>query len=329
MHRVLVTGGAGFLGSHLCERLLDDGHEVIALDNLYTGSRSNLAHLRERPGFELLLRDVAEPLFIEVDRIYHMACPASPVHYQRNPVQTIHTAVVGTFSVLELARRTGARLLFASTSEIYGDPGVHPQVERYWGSVNPVGERACYDEGKRCGEALVISYVRQHGVEARIARIFNTYGPRMHEHDGRVIPSFIMQALRGQPLTIYGAGTQTRSFCYFSDLLEGLVRLMEHERDPGPVNLGNPDEMCVARLAELILELSESSSRVIRMALPSDDPRRRCPDISKAHVLLGWGPRVPITDGLATTIDYFQHSLSARAHAVCERGHADAAPAAG
>jgi UDP-glucuronate decarboxylase len=306
MQRILVTGGAGFIGSHLCERLLREGHEVVAVDNFFTGDRRNVAHLCRDPRFDVIRHDVTERRAFEVDRIFHLACPASPVHYQRNPVRTICTAVQGTLNVLELAREVGARVLLASTSEIYGDPLQHPQPESYWGNVNPVGARACYDEGKRCAEALAVAYTSQHGVESRIARVFNTYGPRMHPEDGRVVSNFVVQALRGAPLTIYGDGRQTRSFCFVDDLVEGLVRLMACEQDPGPINLGNPHEMTVVDLAEMIISLSGSRSRLSRRPLPSDDPARRRPDIARARTVLDWEPTVGVEDGLAATIEYFR-----------------------
>ncbi len=314
--RVLVTGGAGFLGSHLCERLIERGDEVVCLDNFFTGNRENVARLLSHPRFELVRHDVIQPITIDVERIYHLACPASPIHYQRNPVRTIRTAVHGTLNLLDMAREIHARILIASTSEVYGDPLEHPQVESYWGNVNPIGERACYDEGKRCAEALTVSYARQYGVETRIARIFNTYGPRMHEDDGRVVSNFVVQALRGQDLTIYGEGQQTRSFCYVSDLVEGLIALMELPRDPGPVNLGNPNETTIRELAERVLALCGPGARgsLVRRPLPADDPTRRKPDITRARELLAWAPRVPIEEGLLKTIEYF------RAHPALKRG---------
>ncbi len=312
MRRILVTGGAGFLGSHLCERLLVEGHDVVCLDNFFTGARSNVEHLLGHPSFELVRHDVIQPITIEVDQIYHLACPASPIHYQRNPVRTIRTAVHGTLNMLDMARDVGARILIASTSEVYGDPLEHPQTEGYWGNVNPIGERACYDEGKRCGEALTVSYARQYGVETRIVRIFNTYGPRMHENDGRVVSNFILQALREQPITIYGTGEQTRSFCFVTDLLEGMVRLMNLPTDPGPVNLGNPEELTIAELAECIIELTGSQSELITRPLPADDPTRRRPNISKAKKLLEWAPKVPVRSGLEATINYFRAHLAAQ-----------------
>lgn len=304
--RIAVTGGAGFVGSHLCERLIADGHEVICLDNFFTGTRRNLEHLLDNHRFELVRHDVVQPTVIEVDQIYHLACPASPVHYQRNPVRTIRTAVQGTLHMLDMAREVRARILIASTSEIYGDPQEHPQRETYWGHVNPTGPRACYDEGKRCAEALTVSYKQQYGIETRIARIFNTYGPRMHPNDGRVVSNFIVQALQGRPITVYGDGQQTRSFCYVSDLVEALVRLMDHEADPGPINLGNPRELTVLDLAKMTIELTGSPSRLAREPLPADDPVRRKPDISKAEEILKWRPEVPVEEGLRRTIDYFR-----------------------
>ncbi|HMF43906.1 MAG TPA: UDP-glucuronic acid decarboxylase family protein [Polyangia bacterium] len=308
--RILVTGGSGFLGSHLCERLLGDGHEVVCLDNFFTGTRTNVENLLDNHRFELMRHDVTDPLTMEVDEIFHLACPASPIHYQRNPVRTIRTAVEGTLNMLDLAREAKARILIASTSEIYGDPAVHPQQESYWGNVNPIGPRACYDEGKRCAEALAVSYARQYAVEVRIARIFNTYGPRMHENDGRVVSNFAVQALRNEPITIYGEGEQTRSFCYATDLIEGFVRLMASPHGADPVNLGNPRETTVRELAELIRKLAGSKSELIKNPLPKDDPTRRKPDISRAQELLdGWAPQVPLEKGLAATIDDFRKRL--------------------
>jgi UDP-glucuronate decarboxylase len=311
--RILVTGGAGFLGSHLCERLLQLGHEVVCLDNFFTAQRRNVEHLLDDHRFELVRHDVTEPLIVEVDEIYHLACPASPVHYQRNPVRTINTAVQGTLNMLDMAREVRARILIASTSEVYGDPKEHPQVETYWGHVNPIGPRACYDEGKRCAESLTVSYTRQYGVVTRIARIFNTYGPRMHEDDGRVVSNFVLQALRGEPITIYGNGEQTRSFCYASDLIEGFIRLIALEQDPGPVNLGNPRESTIRELAELVLRLTNSKSKLRLDPLPVDDPVRRCPDISRAKQLLGWEPRVALESGIAQTIEYMRTIVQASA----------------
>jgi UDP-glucuronate decarboxylase len=310
-----VTGGAGFLGSHLCERLLAAGHDVICLDNFFTGSRRNVEHLLAGPRFELLRHDVTDPVALDVDEIYHLACPASPIHYQRDPVGTIRTAVQGTLTMLDLARDVGARILLASTSEVYGDPQQHPQTEGYWGNVNPIGPRACYDEGKRCAEALTTSYGRQYGIATRIARIFNTYGPRMQPDDGRVVSNFVLQALRGQPLTIYGDGSQTRSFCYVSDMVDGLVRLMAVEPDPGPVNLGNPTERTIAQLAELVVALTGSTSPLRALRLPADDPTRRRPDIGRATELLGWAPEVEIEDGLRHTIAHFGARIAERVHA--------------
>ncbi len=303
--RILVTGGAGFLGSHLCERLIRDGHEVICVDDLFTGSRRNLDALLENHRFEFIRHDVCEPMHIECDEIFHLACPASPVHYQRNPVRTIRTCVQGTLMVLELAREVRARLLIASTSEVYGDPLVHPQVEGYWGNVNPIGPRACYDEGKRCAEALAASYAQQYRVEVRIPRIFNTYGPRMLPNDGRVVSNFIVQCLRGEPITVFGDGKQTRSFCYVDDLIEGFVRLMRSEH-AGPMNLGNPNEATMIELAERIKTLTGSSSPLVHAPLPTDDPTRRRPDISRANALLEWSPKIALDDGLRKTIDDFR-----------------------
>ncbi|HVZ71576.1 MAG TPA: UDP-glucuronic acid decarboxylase family protein [Polyangia bacterium] len=309
--RILVTGGSGFVGSHLCERLLADGHEVVCLDNFFTGTRANVEHLLENRRFELMRHDVTEALTMEVDEVYHLACPASPIHYQRNPVRTIRTAVEGTLNMLDLAREAKARILIASTSEVYGDPTVHPQREEYWGNVNPIGPRACYDEGKRCAEALAVSYARQFDVQVRIARIFNTYGPRMHENDGRVVSNFAVQALRHEPITVYGEGQQTRSFCFVSDLVEGFVRLMASGHGSDPVNLGNPRETTVLELAEMTKKLAKSRSEIIRAPLPQDDPTRRKPDISRAQQLLDqWAPRVPLEEGLASTIADFKKRLN-------------------
>lgn len=304
--RILVTGGAGFLGSHLCEKLLKQGHEIVCLDNFFTSDRRNVEHLLGNHRFELVRHDVTQPIVIEVDDIYHLACPASPVHYQRNPVRTVRTAVHGTLNMLDMAREVHARILIASTSEVYGDPTVHPQPEGYWGNVNPIGPRACYDEGKRCAEALTASYARQYGIESRIARIFNTYGPRMHEDDGRVVSNFVVQALRHAPLTIYGDGSQTRSFCYVSDLLDGLIQLLATEADPGPINLGNPSERSIQDLAERIVRLTKSRSELVFGPLPTDDPIQRCPDISRARASLDWSPTVSIDEGLLSTIEYFR-----------------------
>jgi len=307
--RVLVTGGAGFLGSHLCERLVADGCDVICLDNFFTGRRENLDRLWGSHAFELLRHDVTEAMTLEVDEIYHLACPASPVHYQRNPVRTIRTGVVGTANMLDVARDARARILIASTSEVYGDPAVHPQPEEYWGHVNPIGSRACYDESKRCAEALAVSYARQYATEVRIVRIFNTFGPRLAMDDGRVISNFIVQALRGEPLTIYGDGAQTRSFCYVSDLIEGLLLLMKSDLNAQPINIGNPGEFTMRELAEKVLSLTGSRSEVVYRPLPQDDPKQRRPDISRARKLLGWEPRVPLEEGLRHTIEYFRERL--------------------
>ncbi len=309
--RILVTGGAGFLGSHLCERLLARGDDVLCVDNLFTGSKDNLLQLHSQPRFEFLRHDVTQPLHVEVDEIYNLACPASPVHYQHNPVQTIKTCVHGAINMLDLALRTGAKILQASTSEIYGDPDQHPQVESYWGHTNPIGLRACYDEGKRCAETLFFDYHRQYGVAIKVARIFNTYGPRMHPNDGRVVSNFIVQALRNQPITLYGDGQQTRSFCYVEDLIEGLVALMDTPAAViGPVNLGNPNEFTIAQLAELVIELTGSHTQLSYHPLPSDDPRQRCPDITLAHDTLAWTPHIPLREGLARTIRYFDTLLT-------------------
>lgn len=309
--KILVTGGAGFLGSHLCERLLDAGHEVLCVDNYFTGSRKNVAHLLNNPAFELMRHDVTFPLYVEVDRIFNLACPASPVHYQFDPVQTTKTSVIGAINMLGLAKRVKARILQASTSEVYGDPDVHPQMETYWGRVNPIGIRSCYDEGKRCAETLFFDYHRQHKLDIKVMRIFNTYGPRMHPNDGRVVSNFIVQALRGQDITIYGDGMQTRSFCYVDDLIEGMLRLMETEPGfTGPVNIGNPGEFTMIELAQQVLEITGSKSRLVFHPLPSDDPRQRQPDISVAKDKLGWEPQVSLREGLEKTIDYFRRTLA-------------------
>jgi UDP-glucuronate decarboxylase len=310
--RILVTGGAGFLGSHLCERLLAGGHEVICLDNFFTGRRRNVEHLLDHHSFELVRHDVCDPLVLEVDQVFHLACPASPIHYQRNPVRTIRTCVQGTLNMLDLAREVRARILIASTSEVYGDPLAHPQVESYWGNVNPIGPRACYDEGKRCAESLAVSYARQYGLEVRIARIFNTYGPRMHENDGRVVSNFIVQALRDQPITVFGDGLQTRSFCYVDDLIDAFLRLMESSED-GPVNLGNPGEFTILELAKKVLELTASQSKVIYEPAPVDDPVRRQPDIARAVSKLSWSPKIALVDGLKKTIAEFRERLQGEA----------------
>jgi UDP-glucuronate decarboxylase len=315
--RVLVTGGAGFLGSHLCERLLADGHDVLCVDNFFTGTKGNVAHLLGDPHFELVRHDVTFPLFVEVDEIFNFACPASPVHYQHDPVQTTKTSVHGAINMLGLAKRLRARILQASTSEVYGDPEVHPQREAYWGRVNPIGPRACYDEGKRCAETLFFDYLRQHRLAIKVARIFNTYGPRMHPNDGRVVSNFIVQALTGEPITIYGDGRQTRSFCYVDDLIEGIVRLMNTPNDfSGPVNLGNPAEMTIRELAEKVIELTGSHSKIDSRPLPQDDPIQRQPDIALAREALGgWAPRVGLDIGLRRTIGYFEALLQGRAAA--------------
>lgn len=305
--RILVTGGAGFLGSHLCERLLNDGHEVVAIDNLFTGRKLNIAHLVKHPNFEFVRHDVIDPFKFEVDQIYNLACPASPPHYQYNPIKTIKTSVMGAINCLGLAKRTRARVFQASTSEVYGDPQVHPQPESYWGHVNPIGKRSCYDEGKRCAETLFFDYHRENKVDIRVIRIFNTYGPRMHEADGRVVSNFIVQALRGQDITIYGDGSQTRSFCYVDDLIEGFVRFMAQTETVGPVNCGNPGEFTMLQLAELTLKLVGGKSKIVFKPLPSDDPKQRQPDITLARkVLGGWEPRVPLEEGLDRTIAYFR-----------------------
>jgi len=303
--RNLVTGGAGFIGSHLCQRLLDDGQEVICLDNFFTGSKQNICHLLDNRRFELIRHDIIEPILLEVDRIYNLACPASPVHYQYNPVKTVKTSVMGTINMLGMAKRVRARILQASTSEVYGDPQIHPQTEDYWGNVNPIGIRSCYDEGKRVAETLMMDYHRQNGVDIRIVRIFNTYGPRMAEHDGRVVSNFIMQALKGEDITVYGDGSQTRSFCYVDDLVSGLIAMMNRDDFTGPVNLGNPAETSILEFAERIIALTGSSSRVVYNPLPSDDPRQRQPDITLAGEKLGWRPTTDLEDGLKKTITYF------------------------
>ncbi len=309
--RILVTGGAGFLGSHLCDRLLKDGHEVICADNYFTGSKRNIEHLIGLPRFELLRHDITFPLYVEVDEIYNLACPASPIHYQHDPVQTTKTSVHGAINMLGLAKRVRAKILQASTSEVYGDPSMHPQQEFYWGNVNPIGIRSCYDEGKRCAETLFFDYYRQHNLQIKVIRIFNTYGPRMHPNDGRVVSNFIVQALRDESITIYGDGSQTRSFCYVSDLIEGMVRMMASpEECVGPVNMGNPAEITIAELAREIVELTGSRSKIVFKPLPKDDPTRRCPDISLAKQWLDWEPRRPRRDGLVDTIDYFRQQLA-------------------
>lgn len=312
--RILVTGGAGFLGSHLCERLLKGGNEVICLDNYFSGRRANILHLRDYDNFEIIRHDIVEPILLEVDQIYNLACPASPVHYQYNPVKTIKTSVMGAINMLGLAKRLRARILQASTSEIYGDPQVHPQNEEYRGLVNPAGPRACYDEGKRCAETLFYDYRRQHRLPVRVARIFNTYGPNMHPQDGRVVSSFIVEALQNQPITIFGSGSQTRSFCYVDDMIDGLTRLMNVEGDvEGAVNLGNPHEVTVIELARLVISLTGSRSKLEFRTLPQDDPRQRCPDITRAMELLRWSPEIPLKEGLSRTINYFDALLSSPA----------------
>jgi UDP-glucuronate decarboxylase len=311
---VLVTGGAGFLGSHLIDRLLERGDEVVCVDNLFTGTKRNLYHLAGHPRFDFIRHDVTFPLYLEVDEIYNLACPASPIHYQHDPVQTTKTSVHGAINMLGLAKRLRAKILQASTSEVYGDPHVHPQTEDYWGHVNPIGPRSCYDEGKRCAETLFFDYHRQHGLQIKVARIFNTYGPRMHPADGRVVSNFIMQALRGEPITIYGEGQQTRSFCYVDDLVDGLMRLMDSPPEvTGPINIGNPTEFTIRQLAEMVLQQTGSTSRLEARPLPADDPRQRRPDITQATSRLGWTPKVPLEEGLAKTIDYFARTHNAAA----------------
>ena len=305
--KILVTGGAGFLGSHLCERLLNEGNEVACLDNFFTGQKSNVVHLLDNPYFELIRHDITMPFYIEVDEIYNLACPASPIHYQYNPIKTMKTSVMGAINMLGLAKRIKAKILQASTSEVYGDPQIHPQTEAYWGHVNPIGERACYDEGKRAAETLFVNYHKQNHVRIKIMRIFNTYGPRMHPNDGRVVSNFIMQALQGKDITIYGDGRQTRSFCYYSDLLEGMIRLMNTGDDfTGPVNVGNPNEFTILQLAETVIRLTGSKSNIVRMPLPSDDPMQRQPDITLAKSKLGWEPKVELEEGLEETIAFFK-----------------------
>ena len=309
--RILVTGGAGFLGSHLCDRLLAEGHEVVCLDNLFTGQKRNIAHLLANPRFEFVRHDVIDPFKFEVDQIYNLACPASPPHYQFNPIKTTKTSVMGAINCLGLAKRVKARVFQASTSEVYGDPQVHPQPEGYWGHVNPVGRRSCYDEGKRCAETLFFDYRRQHGLQVKVARIFNTYGPNMHPHDGRVVSNFIVQALKGENITIYGEGSQTRSFCYVDDLIDGFQRLMATPAEvAGPINLGNPNEFTIRELAEMVIELTGSRSRLVFERLPSDDPKQRRPDIGQATAVLGWRPRTQLREGLQKTIGYFEALLA-------------------
>jgi UDP-glucuronate decarboxylase len=308
--RVLVTGGAGFLGSHLCERLLDRGHDVLCVDNFFSSSRHNVAHLLENHRMELMRHDITFPLYVEVDEIFNLACPASPVHYQFDPAQTTKTSVIGAINMLGLAKRLKVKILQASTSEVYGDPNVHPQTEEYWGNVNPIGARSCYDEGKRCAETLFFDYRRQHNLEIKVVRIFNTYGPRMHPNDGRVVSNFIVQALKGDDITIYGDGNQTRSFCYVDDLVEAMLRMIDTAREvTGPINIGNPKEFTIRELAELVVELTGTKARITFEKLPSDDPRQRQPDIAKARELLGWEPKTPLRTGLMKTIAYFERLL--------------------
>jgi len=305
--RVMVTGGAGFLGSHLIDRLLEKGCDVLCVDNLFTGAKDNIRHLLGHPHFEFVRHDITFPLFVEVDEIYNLACPASPVHYQHDPVQTTKTSVHGAINMLGLAKRLGCKILQASTSEVYGDPSVHPQTEDYWGHVNPIGPRSCYDEGKRCAETLFFDYHRQHELPIKVMRIFNTYGPRMHPADGRVVSNFIVQALKGEPISIYGDGSQTRSFCYVDDLIDGMIRLMETEPEvTGPINIGNPNEFTIRELAEQVIALTGSKSEIVQHPLPTDDPKQRQPNISKAKELLGWEPKVPLVEGLGHTIEYFR-----------------------
>jgi UDP-glucuronate decarboxylase len=312
MSKILITGGAGFIGSHLCDYLLKRGHDVLCVDNLFSGSKDNIRHLLGNPYFEFIRHDIIHPFFVEVDQVYHLACPASPVHYQYNPIKTIKTNVMGTINMLGLAKRVKARILLTSTSEIYGNPKIHPQPETYWGNVNPVGLRSCYDEGKRVAETLMMDYHRQNQVDIRIVRIFNTYGPRMAINDGRVISNFIVQTLKRKDITIYGDGTQTRSFCYVSDLIEGIVRIMETDDFLGPINLGNPTELTILELANKILSITKSQSRVVFQSLPLDDPERRCPDITIAKKVLNWEPEVPLDDGIKKTIEYFREKLKCR-----------------
>lgn len=308
--KILVTGGAGFLGSHLCERLLNDGADVLCVDNFYTGSRDNVLHLLNNPNFQISRHDVTFPLYVEVDEIYNLACPASPIHYQNNPVQTTKTSVHGAINMLGLAKRTGARIFQASTSEVYGDPEIHPQPEAYWGNVNPIGPRSCYDEAKRCAETLFFDYYNQYGIDIRVGRIFNTYGPNMDLDDGRVVSNFIVQALKGDPITIYGDGSQTRSFCYVDDMVEAFVRFMNADAPlPGPINLGNPDEFTILELAEMVVRKTGSKSRIEMTSLPVDDPTQRCPDITLAKKNLDWGPKISLDEGLDLTIAYFKKMI--------------------
>lgn len=311
MKKILVTGGAGFLGSHLCDRLVAEGHHVLCVDNYFTGSKKNIEHLLDYKNFEVIRQDICIPLYVEVDEIYNLACPASPYYYQLDPIQTMKTSVIGAFNMLGLAKRTGAKILQASTSEVYGDPQVHPQPENYWGNVNPIGIRSCYDEGKRAAETLFVDYYREHNVKAKIIRIFNTYGPRMAQNDGRVVSNFIVQALKGEDITIYGTGQQTRSFCYVDDLLDGMTAMMDHPDDCfiGPVNVGNPGEFTMSELAEKVIELTGSSSKIARTPLPLDDPKQRRPDIDVAKSMLDWEPTIELDEGLTRTIDYFRNTL--------------------
>ncbi len=308
--RALVTGGSGFIGSHLCERLLNDGYDVLCVDNYYSSTKDNIAHLLDNPRFEVMRHDVTFPLYVEVDEIYHLACPASPIHYQRDPVQTTKTAVHGSINMLGLAKRTGAKILLTSTSEVYGDPLVHPQTEDYWGNVNPIGPRACYDEGKRAAETLFFDYHRQHDLKIKVVRLFNTYGPRMHPHDGRVVSNFVVSALQDKPLTVYGEGLQTRSFQYIDDLINGLIAMMRSGDDvTGPINIGNPGEFTIAELADMVIQMTGTKAGIEYRPLPQDDPVRRQPDISRAKAQLGWEPTIPLADGLARTIEFFRSSL--------------------
>ena len=313
MKRILVTGGSGFLGSHLCERLLKEGHDVLCVDNYFTGTKANIAHLMDDPYFETMRHDITFPLYVEVDEIYNLACPASPIYYQFDPVQTTKTSVHGAINMLGLAKRVKAKIFQASTSEVYGDPAVHPQSEDYWGHVNPVGRRSCYDEGKRCAETLFFDYYRQHKLQIKVARIFNTYGPRMHQDDGRVVSNFVVQALKNRPITIYGDGKQTRSFCYVDDQIDAWIRFMDMQDNfTGPINIGNPDEITILELAERIIELTGSGSKLVHKPLPSDDPKQRCPDITLAKDKLNWKPKISLEEGLKKTIDYFKLLLSKR-----------------
>lgn len=309
MKKILVTGGAGFLGSHLCERLVNEGHHVLCVDNYFTGSKKNIEHLLDHKNFEVIRQDICIPLYVEVDEIYNLACPASPYYYQWDPIQTMKTSVIGTYNMLGLAKRTGAKILQASTSEVYGDPVVHPQTEDYWGNVNPIGIRSCYDEGKRSAETLCMDYFRIHNVDVRIIRIFNTYGPRMAQNDGRVVSNFVVQALQGKDITVYGDGEQTRSFCYVDDLIDGMLAYMALSNDdsyPGPINLGNPGEFTMNELAEKVIALTGTASQILRQPLPQDDPKQRCPNIERAKSILGWEPKIPLEEGLKKTIDYFR-----------------------